>query len=130
MGYRSEVGIKCQEKAFEMFKNTYAEVGLMPDRIYEEDDCKIIYFDWIKWYHPEFDDINAMVKLMDELDRLQEKYSEEEIYDKELGYKFIRIGEDDSDIEQKSNTYDIEFWVKRCIDLDHAKEITDDSLLS
>lgn len=132
MGYRSEVAIKCQDKAFEMFKKTYSECGLMPDKIYEEDDCKIIYFSWIKWYHPEFDDIVAMEKTMDELDRLlnKEYYDDDAIYDQKLGYKFLRLGEDESDVEHRTNCYHIELWVKREIDLDNAKEITDYSLLS
>lgn len=48
MGYRSEVAIKCEEKAYEMLKETCYKENIMPDKIFKDGDKYILYWDWIK----------------------------------------------------------------------------------
>ena len=33
------------------------------------------------------------------------------------GYKFLRIGEEDTDVESRTNNYEVELWMRREIDI-------------
>lgn len=118
MGYRSEVAIKCEQKAYEKFKEVFTdgEMYIHPDKIFY--DCELkeytLYWDWIKWYE-DFEGVSAIVKLMDTLD-------EEHVEGDELAYKMLRLGEDDDDIESRRNDWSIELWMVRKIDLDDCGE--------
>ena len=123
MSYLSTVAVKCEEKAFEMFKEVYAEYGLMPDGIYEEDGFKIIWFDWQKWNLFNED----IIAFEDVKDKLDEHYDEDG-----YRYSYLRIGEILGEYEKNDNGLDesdcLEYKIE--IDLDCAKDITDYSLLS
>ena len=120
MGYRSEVAIKCEEKAFEMFKEVCRKVNYLPDKIYKEGNEYILYWDWTKWYE-DFDWIQAIISVMDRLDKLNDSKSDK---DTGYGYKFLRLGEDDTDIETRQNDWDIELWMIRKIDIpDNLEEV-------
>lgn len=122
MGYRSEVGIKCEEKAYEMLKETCHKINYMPDKIYKEGDLYILWWDAIKWYE-EYKDIAAIVNTLDKLDELQDPNDYETTGH---GYKFIRLGENDDDVETRENDWDIELWMLRKIDIpDGLEEITE-----
>ena len=114
MGYRSEVAVKCQKKAFEMFKEAYSKAEYTPDKVIENDGEYLIYFDWIKWY----DDYDIVHNFNDVMAELDDSGDNDEVYEQELGYKFIRLGEDGSDTEERENCYDIELWITRKIDFD------------
>lgn len=115
MGYRSEVGIKCDEKAYEMFMLVAKENDIVPDCVYKEEDGDVAQYTmlWncVKWYD-YYSDVKAIENVMQQLDQTHEAGK----YDG-LGYKFIRIGESYDDIEERTNEYDIEFWVTRTIDV-------------
>ena len=64
MGYRSEVAIKCEEKAYEMLKETCHDADIMPDKIFKDGDEYILYWDWIKWYE-DYEDVSAIVKTLE-----------------------------------------------------------------
>lgn len=51
MGYRSEVAIKCEEKAYEKLMETCHNVNFMPDEIFKDEEDYILRWDWVKWYH-------------------------------------------------------------------------------
>jgi hypothetical protein len=111
MGYRSEVAIRCQDKAFEMFEKAWGES--IPDKVIRKgDNDNLIYWDWVKWYsdYPDILDINSVMNKLDE-------YENDEAIKEQLGYKFLRLGEDDSDVETRSNNWEIELWMIRQIDL-------------
>lgn len=116
MGYRSEVGIKCDEKAYEMFVQTAKDNDIVPHHIYKEEYGGVAQYTmlWncVKWYD-FYDDVKAIENVMQQLDQTHEASS----YDG-LGYKFIRIGESYDDIEERTNEYDIELWVTCTIDID------------
>lgn len=111
MGYSSEVAIKCEEKAYELFKQVFTEEELYikPDKIYKDGDDYILYWKWIKWYE-DYEGVNAIENVMFDLDDCGNK-------DGGYGYKFIRLGEDDMDIETSENDVDIELWIVRKIDI-------------
>lgn len=54
MGYRSDVTIRCEEKAFQMFKTAWEKADFKPHRILElgEDGnyTYILNWNWVKWY--------------------------------------------------------------------------------
>lgn len=116
MGYRSEVAIKCEEKAYELFKQVFTEKELYiaPDKIYKDGDNYILYWDWIKWYE-EYKGVKAIEDVMIDLDDHGNK-------DGGYGYKFMRLGEDDEDTETSSNDWDIELWMIRKIDIPDGLE--------
>lgn len=114
MGYRSEVAIRCQKNAYEKFAKAYK--GCEPDKVYSNgDDDYLLYWSWIKWYD-EYPEIQAINNVMSELDQMFDGNSED-VYDSHWGYKFLRIGEDDTDVKDQTNCYDIELWMRREIDL-------------
>ena len=64
MGYRSEVAIRCQDKAFEMFEKAWGE--LIPDKVFHNENDHLIYWDWVKWYkdYPEVSAITLYSSLI------------------------------------------------------------------
>ena len=115
MGYRSVVGIKCEEKAFEKFKSAYEEQSFTPDKIYHnnENDEFILVWDWVKWYD-DFEEVQAIENVMDELD----EYDIDKSTSDGMGYKMIRLGESDEDVEERDNSSDLEFYYIRQLDTD------------
>lgn len=115
MGYYSEVGIKCDEKAYEMFMQVAKENNIIPECVYKEGDGDATQYTmlWncVKWYD-YFSDVKAIENVMQQLDQTHEAGS----YDG-LGYKFVRIGGSYDDIEERTNEYDIELWVTRTLDI-------------
>lgn len=121
MGYRSEVAIKCEGKAFEMFKKAFQDgvSCILPDKIFKDGDEYILYWDWVKWYE-DYEDVRIILSVMDELDTLQNPNDDNTGY----GYKFLRIGEDNDDVETRENSWDIELWMIRKINIpDDLEEV-------
>ena len=117
MGYRSNVAIKCEEKAYEMFKQVFAkkEMWIMPDKIYKDENCYIILWLWVKWYGCEVVD-----EITNVMDKLNDNGNETGGY----GYKFVRIGEEYDDTEIISNDENIDLWIIHEIDIpDNLEEI-------
>ena len=56
---------------------------------------------------------------MDELDELQDPNNGE---DTGYGYRFMRLGEDDNDIETRQNSWDIDLCMTRKIDIPEGLE--------
>ena len=118
MGYRSEVAIKCEENAFEMFKEVCRKVNYLPDKIYKEGNEYILYWDWTKWYE-SYEHVSAIISTMNKLDELQKP----NIYDETgYGYRFMRLGEDDVDVETRQNDWGMELWLMRKIDIPDGLE--------
>lgn len=118
MGYRSEVAIKCEEKAYKLFEEVFLEreLYIMPDKIYKDGDDYILYWEWAKWYEC-YEGVQAIIDVMNDLDDCGNK-------DGGYGYKFMRIGEDDNDTETRSNDWNIELWMIRKIDIpDELEEL-------
>lgn len=118
MGYRSEVAIKCEQKAYERFEKVFTdgEMYISPDKILFNHVSKeyTLYWDLIKWYE-DFEGVSAITKVMRDLD-------DEHVEGDELGYRMLRIGEDDDDVERRENDWNIELWMIRKIDLDGCGE--------
>jgi len=115
MGYRSEVAIKCEEKAYEMFINALKKVNEAPDRIYvyEVDGYKeyLLKWDWVKWHEGfGYKDVDAVTDVMNALDEYDDQ-------DTGYGYKFLRLGEDDTDVESRTNNYEVELYFIREIEI-------------
>lgn len=112
MGYRSEVAIKCEEKAYEKLMETCHNVNFMPDEIFKDEEDYILRWDWIKW-NQDYDYIMAIESVLDTFDNLYAYGDGIPGY----AYKFMRIGEDDCDVEVRQNSWDIELWMVRKIDI-------------
>lgn len=116
MGYRSDVGIMCQPKAYEMFKKEFNVI--CPHKVLQRDDYHLLIWEWVKWCD-EFDDVAKVNEIIREL---EDRYDEDG-----YGYKFLRIGEDDIDVESQTNNYEVELWMRREIDIPRGFEEIDEN---
>lgn len=106
MGYTSDVGIMCQPKAYEMFKKEFDLIG--PHKILKRGDYHLLIWEWVKWYI-EFEDVAKIEEIMSKLG----EHEDEDGY----GYKILRIGEDDTDVEDITNNCEVELWMRREIEI-------------
>lgn len=85
--------------------------NLEPDKVIVDNDYKILYWDWIKWYdfYEEVKNVNKCMACLD----TEHKSDSGDM----LGYSFIRLGENGDDVEEFTNDYDIPFGYVRKIDL-------------
>lgn len=120
MGYYSEVAIKCGKKAYGMLKETCTRL-IMPDKIFKDGDEYILHWDWIRWDENE-DIIKKIKNTFNKLDELQDEQDDDDATG--YGYKFIRIGESNNDVETRENDEDIELCIICKIDIpDNLAEI-------
>ena len=116
----SEVAIKCEAKAYEMFKQVINQenqesFSIKPDKIYKDREMFIIYWSRIKWCDG-YSNIKAIIEVMTKLDiRMKE--------DEDYGYAFVRLGESNTDIETRSNDYRINLQIVRKIDIPDGLEL-------
>ena len=116
MGYYSDVTIRCEEKAFEMFKEAWKKAEMTPDQVLKTNDGTgdyIIQWNMVRWDtdYPEVAAINDVIKKLNELQ------DPSDTKDEGLGYKFMRIGENLGDIETDQNDWEIELYVIQCADI-------------
>lgn len=116
MGYYSEVTIRCEEKAFEMFKEAWQKAEMTPDKVLKTNDGTgdyIIQWNMVRWDtdYPEVAAINDVIKKLNELQ------DPSDAKDEGLGYKFMRVGENLGDIETDQNDGEIELYVIQCADI-------------
>lgn len=100
MGYRSDVGYVIRFKNIDTMKR-FVAVHAIGERTRKAlEDCKVsieeceLHFDanYVKWYD-NFEDVQAHESLLSFLDDSGSDYI--------AGYRFVRIGEKDDDIEQR-----------------------------
>lgn len=123
MGYRSDVVIKCQERAFDMFVAAMRQHNFKPDYVGKMPCSDEYVFQWmgVKWYD-EYYEIYAVDDVMRQLDGLE--------FTEGFGYSFVRLGENYEDIETRENTYDIDLYVLRTIDgADGSRELSFDDII-
>lgn len=70
MGYRSDVGIKCQPMAFNALKEVCEQHNILPDKILFDGDAKeyLMYWEYVKWYEGIYEDVDAIMELLNWLD--------------------------------------------------------------
>ena len=114
MGYRSNVAIKCQKGAYRKISSN-KEI-LEYDKLLTDGQEYIMIWDYVKWYddYPEVIAIDCILKELDSI---------EDAYDKGMAYKFIRLGESDGDVEERTNSYDIDFYYLREFDTGNFTQI-------
>ena len=118
MGYYSDVGIKCEEKAFKMFSQAWELNNFTPGHVYRmvcgERYIYTIVWYCVKWYS-SCDTINAIESVMDDLDEMDFENIPG------LAYHFIRIGEEIVDNEERSNSWDLDFYLMRSFPTDGSE---------
>lgn len=114
MGYYSEVAIQCERGAYEMLEPLIEMAD--PDTILHnvKKDVFQLRWDWTKW-DDCFDEIKGIEDCLDYFDQEYDGQNQ-------LGYGFIRLGEFDSDIEQRTNCDDLYMWVTRDVGTDYTFE--------
>lgn len=94
MGYISNVKILCEEKAYQMIKESMEKYNrknndnFVPDCIEKKGDLTLLSFYDLKWYH-NYEDIKSVEDVLNTLIR---DYDEKDGY----GFKKIEIGEDNA----------------------------------
>lgn len=111
MGYRSDVGIICGVNAAKRLEEVFAQYDLYPDATYtgmswDGNEQKMFVFNYVKWYEDSYDDVDAVMDALRELDDIDDA-------DFSYSYKYIRLGEDDTDIDVRQNNFRIEFYYTR-----------------
>ena len=101
-----------------MLKKTCQKMDIMPNKIFKDGDEYILHWDCIKWYE-DCEDVSAIIKTLDKLDELQDSNDYETTG---YGYRFMRLGENDEDIETRENDWNIELWMIRKIDIPNGLE--------
>lgn len=98
MGYRSDVTIRCEEKAKDLFKEAWNKVGFAPDVIGMSgevgNETYTLQWEWVKWYEG-FEEVDAIMDVCKSLDE-----NNEDGY----AYKLIEIGEDYATEERCNDT--------------------------
>lgn len=107
MGYRSDVRIRTTKEGLEVMKNfieNYVKENVNEENLkgydynllnnaIKTEMADVITIDWndVKWYEgiKGYEDVDAIMKSLDELS------------DKDIDYQYMRIGEEDDDIEEK-----------------------------
>lgn len=109
MGYRSDVAIKCGDKAYKMIMDAAMAHDVKPDVAYKCDEFDwIICWDSVKWYY-SYEDVAAIESVLSCLDT---KYEEDD--SDGYAYTFARIGEDDEDTEIRTNCFnDVGLYINR-----------------
>jgi len=94
MGYTSQVAIAIKKEEYHKRENQFKKVMHDCDELGKTTDAYFFTWDCVKWY-PNYPEVQELEKLLREID--------------EEDYGFIRVGEEDNDIERKGcpNDYDL-----------------------
>ena len=100
MGYRSDVCIEAMDEAFRKLRREHSgdDAVCLPVVRSSASGTKILEWTSVKWYtgynFPEVDTVEEILR------SLSEEHEEEDGW----SYRFIRIGEDNSDVEERTNS--------------------------
>ena len=109
MGYRSDVKILCEPKAYQMIKDSMEEYNKTQD-LYEfrphelEQKGNLTLMTWydVKWYY-NYKDVHSVESVLNKLNR---EFSDTKGY----GFKKIEVGED-GETEEMTNNYDLDSYL-------------------
>ena len=95
MGYRSDIEIVCRESAYKELSEMEEINFFRPGALFEpKTKLYRIIIEWVKWY-PEYEEVQKIERKLDELSLKAETNPEFE-------FVFARMGEDDSDYEERN----------------------------
>jgi len=123
MGYRSQVAIAFEKEAF--WKHVGEDIKNFKDCDLIQQTKESITFLWedVKWYD-SYDDVQSVSRVIN-------RVASDESYQDDDHYGFIRIGEDDSDIEKAGSPW--EFGLDTTVTLhtdDEADDISHDDFFA
>lgn len=96
MGYRSNIEVLCGAKAYQELHSVMSQHGWHPDSVSRVPDHDVYFFELCgyKWYDG-YSDVDAFMQVISDLDSHNN--------DPSYYYSFIRLGEEQSDVETLSN---------------------------
>lgn len=121
MGYRSDVGIMCGLNAAERLQKVFNQYDFQPDKVYNGkswngDDQKLFIFESVKWYeNMGYKEVDAVMDVLSELDDIDDP-------DFADSFKYLRLGEDVTDVELLTNNYHVELYFVRHLDIPSGME--------
>ena len=105
MGYRSQVCLSVSEEADKILKDNADMIPALKELLKDGDSrvAERYYWDSVKWYpsYPEIDALERFLCFMDSADDGQ--------------YGFIRLGEEEDDIERRGAPWEFDMHVTRGI---------------
>lgn len=109
MGYRSDVKILCEPKAYQMIKDSMDEYNktqdfyeFKPHELQQKGDLTLMSWYSVKWYY-NYEDVHSVESV---LNKLSKEFSDTEGY----GFKKIEVGEDGATVEM-TNNYDLDSYL-------------------
>jgi hypothetical protein len=104
MGYRSVVTLGVMKEEYHEHINGKVKEALKDcDSLTESEDAYYFRWDSVKWYE-DYEDVKAIANFMDKLD--EEKYG------------FLRLGEEDEDVERMGSPSELCIYLMRDIEVD------------
>jgi hypothetical protein len=114
MGYRSDVIIAVTKKAYNKFADQdVRDVLKTCDTVTQNKNGYYFHFNSIKWYS-DYEEIKKLDKFIDDC-----------IEDDFESIGFLRIGEDDDDIERRGEPYIFDVSMERSIGFPEGKEVNE-----
>jgi len=110
MGYRSNVYIKVYEPQYKELIGICKEHDFLPDMVFDCGEVKgkntySLVWEDIKW-NPTYVGVNAIMDMIDEYEK------------DDIGFHYIEIGENYTDITDRCNDWDLELYIERKVDVD------------
>jgi len=115
MGYRSDIVIYLNEEAAKRlhaeFKDVEEYLAKLGTKTELDDGGELYKMVNVKWDTAYCEDIIAIENFLDKLD-----------WEDDECYEFMRLGEDDDDVEHRYTVDDVRLWVERYINTDNFRE--------
>ena len=114
MGYRSEVIIAVTKKAYNKFADqAVRDILKTCDTVTQNKNGYYFHFNSIKWYS-DYEEIQKL-----------NKFIEDCVQDNSDNIGFLRIGEDDDDLERIGDPYLFDVFINRSIEFPEGKEVNE-----
>jgi len=108
MGYRSQVAIAFNKKAFYKHVGSAIKDFKDCDQILQTDDTVTFIWEDVKWYS-DYDDVKSVMSVIERIGCSED-------------YGFLRVGEEAGDIENIGSPFDFELNTSTCLSTGNAGE--------
>ena len=121
MGYRSQVAIALNKKAF--WKHVGEDITEFKDcdQILEADDNVTFVWEHVKWY-PSYEGVKAVMRVVAKVNEDNDDPDGDD-------YGFLRIGEEESDIEREGSPWDFDMSISTSMSVE-GEEVEKDKFFT
>ena len=115
MGYRSQVTIVLKKETYQKHENILREAMKGCDSIEQTDTAYYFSWDAVKW-ETTFENVKVIEKVLSQCD--------------EEDYGFMRVGEEENDLDTKGTPGEFNVFLERTISSDTDKELDSEKFFS